>query len=538
MPRVPLLFCVVLLACRGEAGGAPGAAPQAVPPAGSPARAKATLLLLADIHGVLRPCGCSLDLQKGGFDRLAPHLAKERGAHAGALLVHAGPLFHGHTGLEQDKRAQRERQAEVVGDLVAELGFGVIAATATDAAAAGPRYADLLRRSRARATVANVAGLPEDLPPWLIEQVGGLRVGLFALSSPLELEGASTPLVVSDPVTKAQEVLAALQGKADVVVLLSSLGLRDLKRLLRKVNGIQFAIAGGLGEHPVFSDEAELVGSTYVFQLHREGRFAGRLGLELAPGPSTFVDQSAPSQAEIQVLESRVAQLDAMAARLQTERGAEDRKTREARAQGEETRQALVRARSAKPAPPAGASWFAFSSTALPWDLPQDPATAARIAAFDEELKRINLERAPKLPDPKPGEATYVGVAACFDCHEDTRPFWEKTAHGHAWATLEKQNKTFDVECVSCHLTGYGRATGSTLGQTAGRENVQCEACHGPGSLHIAAEGDQVKRTILRKPSEAACAVCHNPHHSPAFEYVTDTKRLSVPGHGLPPATP
>jgi hypothetical protein len=40
---------------------------------------------------------------------------------------------------------------------------------------------------------------------------------------------------------------------------------------------------------------------------------------------------------------------------------------------------------------------------------------------------------------------------------------------------------------------------------------VTCEACHGPGSEHVAAPKEQKKDTITQK---AVCTNCHNPHVS------------------------
>ena len=160
-----------------------------------------------------------------------------------------------------------------------------------------------------------------------------------------------------------------------------------------------------------------------------------------------------------------------------------------------------------------------------------DTEVLSLMDAFDEELKTINLASVGKLPEPKPGEAVYVGVDECLGCHEETQTFWENDQHHHAWETLVDLKKTFDVECVSCHVTGYGKAGGSTLGKTKDREDVQCEACHGPGSIH--AETGEAS-DIVADPGEDLCVTCHNAHHSPKFDFATWKRRIIVPGHGLP----
>ena len=104
LPALCLCALMSVAACRSQRVDPTRvtSTPTVVPPAAAaqtPASPRnttgeGTLLLMADIRGVLRPCGCTKDLQKGGFERLKPHLDAERSAHPGAHLLHAGPLFY------------------------------------------------------------------------------------------------------------------------------------------------------------------------------------------------------------------------------------------------------------------------------------------------------------------------------------------------------------------------------------------------------------------------------------------------------------
>ena len=67
--------------------------------------------------------------------------------------------------------------------------------------------------------------------------------------------------------------------------------------------------------------------------------------------------------------------------------------------------------------------------------------------------------------------------------------FWKTTVHARAWKTIVDGGKTGFDDCVSCHVTGFGEVGGSSLGHVKGLTDVQCETCHGPGSLHVKAEG-------------------------------------------------
>jgi len=72
--------------------------------------------------------------------------------------------------------------------------------------------------------------------------------------------------------------------------------------------------------------------------------------------------------------------------------------------------------------------------------------------------------------------------------------------------------KTLKYTCGNCHTTGYS-LTGSQDNKpgivgTREEKSVGCEACHGPGSVHVAkGEGEDV--AILKNDSAALCGACH-----------------------------
>jgi hypothetical protein len=102
------------------------------------------------------------------------------------------------------------------------------------------------------------------------------------------------------------------------------------------------------------------------------------------------------------------------------------------------------------------------------------------------------LAAVPGLKNPgKEGEPTYVGTMVCKKCHEPAYDVWKHTPHHEAYKTLVEKatrpsNRQFDAECIVCHTVGFGRQGGFTDAQkTPHLENVGCESCHGPGSLHV-----------------------------------------------------
>jgi hypothetical protein len=62
---------------------------------------------------------------------------------------------------------------------------------------------------------------------------------------------------------------------------------------------------------------------------------------------------------------------------------------------------------------------------------------------------------------------------------------------------------------------------------------VQCEVCHGPGSIHAAKGGEEKPFAIIRNPKQDLCATqCHTPEHSDTFEYKAYMRDVLGPGHG------
>jgi hypothetical protein len=126
----------------------------------------------------------------------------------------------------------------------------------------------------------------------------------------------------------------------------------------------------------------------------------------------------------------------------------------------------------------------------------------------------------PTKPAPPAGQ-TYTGVKECSACHFKQYMAWKKTKHGKdSFEVLPEKYRT-DGQCIVCHTTGYGQATGYKDATTPNLLGVTCEACHGPGSKHseIAkqysnkklspAEEKTVRDSIWRLRPGNVCIDCH-----------------------------
>jgi len=133
--------------------------------------------------------------------------------------------------------------------------------------------------------------------------------------------------------------------------------------------------------------------------------------------------------------------------------------------------------------------------------------------------------------------AQYAGAAKCKTCHLKEFNTWAASPHAKAFEKLSPEDRK-KPECVGCHVTGLGKpaAPGALL------EGVQCESCHGPGSLYKAVtimskkayetdrEGSHKKalEAGLIIPTEATCKGCHNeksPNYKP-FDFKTYSEKI------------
>ncbi len=128
-------------------------------------------------------------------------------------------------------------------------------------------------------------------PPYFIYNVENFRVAFFGLlSSDMGQEirkAMGEDAVAIDPVKTAEEMVARLREEADIVILLSSLGLDKEREIISKIPGIHFVMGGHEGRffHTMLKES-----ETFVVQSYWAGMYTGRLDLTLKNTTSIFHD--------------------------------------------------------------------------------------------------------------------------------------------------------------------------------------------------------------------------------------------------------
>jgi Cytochrome c554 and c-prime len=526
--RVGLLAALGAAACCSKSEvKSTGKAPPDDP---APARPTFTVFATAEVRGQIGPCGCTSD-PLGDISRTVQLVAQARAAGP-VLFVDAGSLLYSRVPIPPHLEAQEELKANLLAETyqqalkVDALGLGPADLPR------GPKAFDHLRLPR---LVSNIPELPAAAPR-LIE-IGGAKAGVFGVIA----EGAVVGLPLADPVAAGKQAVARLRGQgAQVVIGLVQAGSkRDAAKLVREIGGIDLAVAG-LGlvapEPEEIAIEPQPIGDGWLIIPANRGQILARLDVTLR-GPGPLADAIGPgaAAARIAVLDKRLAALDADLAAFAADRTADQAFV--AQKQQERTTLAADRDRlKAHPlaVPPHG-SYLTLEQIRIGKALACNVAVQDAVSKFYRATGEVNVKAAASVAvEPPPnGQAAYTGMEACADCHAEASAFWSKTRHAAAWKTLEDRGQQFDFDCIGCHVTGWDKPGGSNLGHNSTLRNVQCETCHGPGSIHVAKGGLDKPATIKRAPANDLCASqCHTKEHSDTFQLEPYLRDVLGPGHG------
>jgi hypothetical protein len=172
-----------------------------------------------------------------------------------------------------------------------------------------------------------------------------------------------------------------------------------------------------------------------------------------------------------------------------------------------------------------GAGAWRLDSPAMGEDYLDSPDILSAFQILRERMKvEKTLAHFYEQKSTKDG-ARYVGSSTCGNqgCHEREAEIWKGSGHAKAWHTLTDKGRTFDPDCVGCHVTGYTYQSGyAGEDKTPSLVDVTCEQCHGPASKHIEDTSARYGKTSKRECAET----CHVKDHSPKFERDTYWQKI------------
>jgi 5'-nucleotidase / UDP-sugar diphosphatase len=259
-----------------------------------------TLLHVNDTHSRLESWGPKdwhLDGRYGGLARVATEVAAVRSTGANVLFVHGGDLFHGDlffqatagvvelqllTGLGLDAMALGNHELEIGPDGLAYALASAFPSGGSPVLSANASFFD--------GPGGNGSNVAPFVAPWMLKEVGGVKVGIFGLTTPYDFIAQQAELggwVRLDPDLGriAHDTALSLRAAgAQVVILLSHLGL-DVDRAVVIPSGAQIDVIVGAHDHETTPQALVLQrpggGSVVLAEAGAYYRWLGRLDLEV-----------------------------------------------------------------------------------------------------------------------------------------------------------------------------------------------------------------------------------------------------------------
>lgn len=472
------------------------------------------LFIASTLAGAMEPCGCRKDML-GGVDHAAALIADGRKEAEHSVVLGAGPVFFLDPELAPDKRQQDVWKAHSIAASLADMQFAAWSPGLNDFAAGLSQLSQLSRKSGAKLLAANVTIEGVETSATRIIELGKHKLGITGVADWSKGTPLPAGVTVSEPIPALQQAQQALRdGGATILVALVSAQRGQALRLAEVVTGYHVVVVGkplDRGEGNDAPTPPVTIGSTLVVQGPNHLQSLAVVDLYVRGDQVAFSDGTGIASQEKKVsLQRRIAELSTRIA-MWKERGQVDQRDIAARQRDLEQLQREYSALDEPVDAPPG-SFFRYDLRDVREKYGSNEQVLARMRDY---YKKVNEHNRQAFADRKPrpvaeGEAGYVGGQKCAECHDDADAFWKTTGHAGAYETLEVDFKEFNLDCVSCHVTGYERPGGSTVTFVEGLKDVQCESCHGPGSLHV---DDESGDTITLTPAESVCKKCHHPPH-------------------------
>lgn len=531
LARSSLVLAVVVAVACGNKGdvptpnrgssGANGSAGSAIP-----AKSSFTVFALAEVRGQIGPCGCTSD-PLGDISRTTQLIEDARKAGP-VIVVDAGSLLYSQNPVPARLDAQEELKADLLATIYTKQ---------LDVAAVGLGPADSAKgpgKERFARVESNVTDAYKTKPPQ-ITQVGDAKVGVFGV-----IAEDTFKVKIADPIAAGKAAVQTLKadGAQVVIGLLQASTKSEAVKLAKAIGGIDLAIAG-LGQNApepetIDIEPTKLDGGWLVIPGDR-GQIVSKLDVTLrGAGPLADAIGPAAASAKIAQLENQLATRDAELARFAADKTADQGFVAAKRNERAAVQAQIAQLKSNPLVVPTTGSYFTLDQVKIAKLLPCSKPAQDLVTAFYAAAGAANVKAAAgKAIEPaRKGQATYVGTAACADCHDDEVKFWQKTVHATAWQTLVDRGQQFDYDCIGCHVTGWQKPGGSNLAHNDTLRDVQCETCHGPASIHVAKGGEETPSAVQLSPPETLCATqCHTHEHSDTFERVAYLRDITGPGH-------
>ncbi|HOA19419.1 MAG TPA: 5'-nucleotidase C-terminal domain-containing protein [Sedimentibacter sp.] len=246
---------------------------------------KITVIHTNDTHS--RLIGTNTEI---GFAKIATLIKEAKEANPNTLVLDAGDTLHGMPIVNISKGENAIKVLEAAGYDYMTLGNH-------DFNYGKERLFELRDMSQVGMLSANIVDENGEyiFTPYVIEEVGDVKVGIYGLSTPdtviLTNPNNVVGLVFKDPIEVSKEMVEELEDKTDVIIALAHLGLDESstltsKALAQEVEGIDLIIDGH--SHSML-EGGQLENNTLIVQTKNYGQNLGYVDIEILEGEVTGI---------------------------------------------------------------------------------------------------------------------------------------------------------------------------------------------------------------------------------------------------------
>ena len=478
----------------------------------------------------------------GGLSKKAQQLIGLREKKSGVIALDSGALLFKEEKIQPDQRQQLTATAQGIVSAYNKMSFAAVGVARQDLAAGLSFLLSIQQKSDFPWLSANLVSRTQGKPyfkPHTLLNMAGIKIAVIGLTNG---QGPKTLLAEKDNavILPWEEVLpkeiALLNGRADMLILLSSLPPADNKKIAEKHPEIHLILQGGNASGNL---APELINNCLITQVEQQGKAIGILEVRWNKQSKRWEDLSRENLllAKKNELDRLGWQINRYRKKGEPELVFKDQPDALATygamlAQHEKLSQEISRLtveQDARNTRRADFSSFSHRFEAMRKELPDNPEVSAVVEATTKEVNRLG-KLAAKARAASPMDQSqmfypenYAGSTACQSCHTPQFKKWRDTRHASAYATLESKRQQFNSQCLPCHVTGaFGLSGEMTLKLADDLRQVGCETCHGPAKQHAA----QPRSAKPGQPTKETCLRCHTGDHDDNFIFSEDLARL------------
>jgi hypothetical protein len=444
----------------------------------------ATLVVTGSTRGEFEPCGCG-GVYEGGFSRRSTLLQKMRTVNPNLILLDTGDTTN----------SEEVSQTEFIFQAYGLLGYDAIALGEGDLRVGLEAFGRYAKKYHLPFVASNVKfKSPTCLPEVIGLKRAGHKIAVISILAEHWLAtlptGLRNQITYEPPASALARLLPELRKRYDTIILISHFGQKVRETLAGQLKGIDLWIDSGGHQKAAATQPLNPTQPATAKAKSREDDFffPDRI-------PPLLVAWQNDRKVGIVGIQWRNHQLDFN---------------------------------------PAPRTMISLAKSMVEDKKFLDIYDANKYAARQEMIKKLMNSLGTQN---SPAAFQYVSSEKCGTCHQDIYEFWKTTKHAQAFMTLKKGNRDADINCWTCHTTGYREEGGfDNPVSTPNLVNVGCQDCHKKNLRdHPRKDRTTATQTIPLQGFQGNltkswhCERCHVPHRSPKYEYQSYLKRIACP---------